>query len=180
MSKAIQAIIDDVLVAEGDYVDDPRDRGGKTMYGITEAVARADGYAGDMRALPKARAFNIYYRRYVVAPGFDRIATMSMPIAAELVDTGVNMGPKVAMTFLQRALNGLNQGGKDYADLSVDGAGGPATRAALDAFLKKRGQLGEKRLLLLLNALQGERYLSLAEGRVANEAFLFGWLSRVA
>lgn len=178
--KTIQSVIDEVILTEGGYVNDPRDAGGETMFGITVAVARADGFTGKMRDLPRSRAFDIYFRKYVRAPGFEAISLLSMPIAAELVDTGVNMGPKVSATFLQRALNGLNQNGRDFADLIVDGDAGPATRRALDTFLKKRGQLGETRLLALLNALQGERYLSLAEGRAANEAFLFGWLGRVA
>jgi hypothetical protein len=31
-------------------------------------------------------------------------------------------------------------------------------------------------LLKAMNALQGERYIALAEARPENEAFLFGWL----
>jgi hypothetical protein len=52
------------------------------------------------------------------------------------------------------------------------------TLAALDAFLKLRGRRsGETVLLRALEALQGERYLGLAERRPANEAFLYGWLA---
>lgn len=179
--KTVNAIIEDVLANEGGYVNDARDAGGETMYGITIATARSSGYNGPMRDLPRDMAFEIYKRRYVIAPGFDRIATMSPAIAGELVDTGVNMGPKVAGAFLQRALNAFNGGGKDYADLAEDGAVGAGTRKALDTFLNKRGAEGEKVLLAALNALQGERYISLGEGRVANKAFMFGWFrTRVA
>jgi len=180
MMESINAIIEDVLANEGGYVNDARDAGGETNWGITSGTARAAGYTGPMRDLPRDRAFEIYRRQYVVAPGFDKIAALSMPIAAELVDTGVNMGPKVPGVFLQRALNALNNGGKDYGDIVADGAVGPATIGALQAFLRKRGAEGERRLLALLNALQGERYVSLAEGRAANEAFMYGWLARVA
>lgn len=180
MTRTIDTILADVLRAEGGYVNDPADRGGETNWGITKAVARANGYTGAMRDLPKATALEIYRSRYVIAPGFGKVGNLSMPIAAELVDTGVNMGPAVASTFLQRALNGLNRGGKDYADLATDGAIGPATLEALKRFLALRGKEGERRLLLLLNALQGARYLSLCEGRAANETFLFGWLDRIA
>lgn len=176
----IKAIIDDVIRAEGGYVNDPRDRGGETNWGITVAVARADGYTGPMRDLPRQRAFDIYRRLYVERPGFDKVAALSEPIAAEMVDTGVNMGPPVAAQFAQRALNVLNNDGKDYAPVVVDGQFGPASRAALTAFLKRRGALGEKRFLALLNALQGTRYVELAEGRAANRAFMFGWLARIA
>ena len=176
----VDQIIDGVLKAEGGYVNDPADRGGETNFGITIATARANGYAGPMSAMTRDFARGVYVKQYVIAPGFDKIGTISMPIAAELVDTGVNMGPKVASTFLQRALNGLNNQGKDWPDLLVDGDAGQKTAAALKAFISKRGAEGERRLLLLLNALQGERYLSLCEGRAANEAFLFGWLARIA
>lgn len=176
----INAIIEEVLANEGGYVNDPRDAGGETNFGITIATARANGFTGPMKTMTREFARGVYVKQYVEAPGFDKIAAISPSIGAELVDTGVNMGPKVAAQFLQRALNGLNNQGKDYADLLVDGSAGQKTRDALTAFKKKRGAEGERRLLLLLNALQGERYLSLCEGRAANEAFLFGWLARIA
>jgi hypothetical protein len=50
--------------------------------------------------------------------------------------------------------------------------------AALDTFLELRGKVpGATVLLRALDALQGERYLRLAERRPANEAFLYGWLA---
>ncbi len=179
MTRTISDIIGDVLIAEGGYVHNVNDTGGETNFGITIATARANGYVGAMRDMSRDFAREIYVRQYVIAPGFDKVNAVSNIIAAELVDTGVNMGPKAPSVFLQRALNGLNGGGKDYADLIADGACGPVTIAALKAFIAKRGAEGEKRLLLLLNALQGERYLSLAEGRAANETFLYGWLRRI-
>jgi len=94
----------------------------------------------------------------------------------QLFDTGVNMGPSVAVTFLQRALTALNRSGEDYPDLTPDGRIGPATLSALDAFLAVRGRTGGETVLLrALEALQGERHLRLAERRPANEAFLYGW-----
>ena len=88
------------------------------------------------------------------------------------------MGPPVASTFLQRALTALNRNGLDYPDLAPDGRVGPATLGALDAFLGVRGSdRGEVELLRALEALQGERYLRLAEKRPANEVFLYGWLA---
>lgn len=176
----INQVIEDVLAREGGYVNDARDAGGETNFGITRATATANGWKGSMRDLPRDFARDIYRRQYVVRPGFDQVGAVSEAIAGELVDTGVNMGPPVAAKFLQRALNALNNRGRDYADIAVDGQIGPGTTAALKAFLEKRGVDGERRLLALLNALQGERYVALAEGRAANEAFMYGWLDRVA
>jgi len=176
--RDLNILIDALLDREGGYVNHPADRGGPTCFGITEAVARANGYRGAMRALPRDEAAAIYRRLYWLRPGLDQVAGRSEAIAAELFDTGVNMGPAVAVTFLQRALTALNRNGKDYPDLVPDGRAGPATFAALDAFLKVRGQTsGETVLLRALEALQGERYLRLAERRPANEAFLYGWLA---
>ena len=187
----VDGLIDALIDREGGYVDHPADKGGPTCFGITEAVARAHGYAGAMRRLPRAEAAAIYRRLYWLRPRFDEVAKRSARIAGELFDTGVNMGPAVAATFLQRALTALNRGGSDYPDLTPDGRIGPATLAALDTFLTTRGKAvdgrphpiqpgtadGETVLLRALEALQGERYLRLAERRPANEAFLYGWLA---
>ncbi|MCU6453834.1 hypothetical protein LPN01_07065 [Sphingomonas sp. A2-49] len=173
----IDTLIDALIVREGDYVDHPADRGGATRWGITVAVARANGYQGSIRDLPRAAAAAIYRAAYWRAPGFDRIATRAPRLAAELFDTGVNMGTGVAAGFLQRALNALNRGASDYPDLAVDQTIGPRTLAALDAFLARRGAPGEGVLVKAVDALQGERYLALAERRPANEAFVYGWLA---
>ena len=174
----IDDLIDALIDREGGYSNHPADRGGPTKFGITEAVARAHGYAGSMRDLTRSEAAAIYKRLYWMRPRFDQVAKRSDAIAEELFDSGVNMGPAVAATFLQRALSALNRDRKDYADLVPDGRVGPATLAALDTFLELRGKSsGETVLLRALDALQGERYIRLAERRPANEAFLYGWLA---
>ncbi|HEX6661981.1 MAG TPA: glycosyl hydrolase 108 family protein [Sphingomicrobium sp.] len=174
----IDELIDNLIEREGGYSGHPADSGGPTCFGISEAVARAHGYAGPMRQLPRVDAARIYQRLYWLRPRFDEVAKRSARIAAELFDTGANMGPTVAATFLQRALTALNRNAADYADLVPDGRIGAQTLAALDAFLAKRGQgRGETVLLRALGALQGERYLRLAERRPGNEAFLYGWLA---
>ena len=174
----VDALIDALLDREGGYVNHPADKGGPTCFGVTEAVARAHGYGGAMRELPREDAAAIYRRLYWLRPHFDEIAKRSSRVAQELFDTGVNMGPAVAATFLQRALTALNRNGRDYADLTPDGTIGDVTLGALDGFLAVRGmRSGETVLLRALEALQGERYLRLAERRPANEAFLYGWLA---
>ncbi len=173
----IDQLIDDVIGREGGYADHPADKGGPTKWGITEAVARAAGWRGGMRDLPRDFAVALYRRTYWQRPGFERVLPVAPLIAAELFDTGVNMGPAVAVGFLQRALNALNRGGRDYADLPPATRIDDATLAALAAYLKLRAPHGETVLLKALEALQGERYLHLAEARPANEAFLYGWLA---
>ncbi len=171
-------LIEDLIDREGGYVNHVADKGGPTRFGITEAVARAHGYGGAMALLPRDEAAAIYRRLYWLRPRFDEIAKRAPLVAAEMFDTGANMGPAVATTFLQRALTALNRNGKDYPDLVPDGRAGAQTFAALDGFLAARGNTaGESVLLRALEALQGERYLRLAERRPANEAFLYGWLA---
>ncbi|MES3153834.1 glycoside hydrolase family 108 protein [Sphingomonas faeni] len=173
----IDHLIDAVIDREGGYSNHPADRGSPTRYGITESVARSNGYPGDMRNFPRDQAKTIYRRLYWTRPAFDQIATRAPKIAEELFDTGVNMGPAVAATLLQRALNALNRGATDYPDMLLDGRIGPATLTALDTFLARRKPAGETVLLKAIEALQGERYVALAETRPANEAFLYGWLA---
>ncbi len=173
----VTKLIDDVIDREGGYSNHPADRGSATRWGITEAVARAHGYRGDMRTFPRDEAVHLYKRIYWIRPGFDRIGDIAPDIAGELFDTGVNMGPGVAVSFLHRALNALNRGASDYADIVPGVRIDDATVTALTVFLKKRAPHGQVVLMKALEALQGERYLDLAERRPANEAFLYGWLA---
>lgn len=174
---AVETMIAALLAREGGYVDHPDDRGGPTMHGITEVAARTAGYAGDMRRLPREIAANIYRRRYWHETGFDKVAGIAPRIAAELFDTGVNMGPATAAGFLQRALNALNRRGRDWPDIAPTRVIDAATIAALRAAITRRGARGEAVLLRAIEALQGARYIELAESRPSNESFIFGWLS---
>ena len=177
MTGMIDELIENVIEREGGYVNHPADRGGATRWGITEAVARRQGYTDDMRSLPQSDAAAIYKCLYWIAPAFDQIAEIAPKLATELFDTGINMGSGTATGFLQRALNALNRNGRDYADLKVDRRIGPATLLALNAFFRKRGSCGEAVLLKAVEALQGAHYVRLAETRPSQEAFLYGWLA---
>jgi len=171
----------EVLRREGGYVHHRDDRGGPTNWGITEAVARAHGWLGTMRDLPRDLALRIYRQRYWEQPRFDAEAELSVKAAFELFDIGVNMGPGVAAAMFQRSLNALNRNQRDWPDVVADRLVGPATLHALARLLAVRGSGGEAVLLKALNALKGARYIELAEARAANESFLYGWLAhRVA
>lgn len=172
----VKTMLDTLIGKEGKYSNHPSDTGGETMWGITVSVARANGYSGPMRSMPRNVAEEIYLKRYWVNPGFADVSLHSEKIAEELLDTGVNMGPSVPAEWLQRLLNALNQQGKSYSDITVDGDIGPGTLRALKAFLASRAN-AEAIMLKGLNCLQGARYIQLAEGRGKNEDFLAGWLA---
>lgn len=173
--KRIDDLIEDIIDVEGGYSNDPSDSGGETKYGITVAVARANGYAGAMKDLPRALARSIYFQRYVIDPGFDKVMELSPRIAAELVDTGVNSGTATAGKFLQRALNMFNLEGSLWPDLTVDGGVGERTIAALRAFLNHREGEGEGVMLFSLNALQFCHFENLAVKRPKDEKYAYGW-----
>lgn len=171
----------DIIGKEGAYSNNKDDAGGETMWGITIGVAREEGYNGPMRDMPRAEALRIYKQKYWIKPGFDRVAALSPRIAAELFDTGVNMGPSVGIKWLQRGLNVLNQKGTAYPDINVDGIigrQGTATLDALRAYLGKRGAVGVEVMMKVLNGLQVARYVEIMEAREANETFGFGWLDK--
>ena len=61
MNDVFQKAFAQLIGNEGSYtVDD----GGETMFGVTEAVARANGYVGDMHVLPLATAQAIAKSQY--------------------------------------------------------------------------------------------------------------------
>lgn len=169
------------LGIEGGYSNDPNDSGGATNYGITERVARAYGYTGPMAALPRSTAVDIYRRNYWDLLWLDQIAALSEEVAIEMFDTAVNCSPGFAGRTLQRALNALNRGAADFADMTVDGLIGKVTVADLTAYFMKRGKTdGTKVLLRVLNSLQGAYYIAVAEKNPKNESFVYGWfLQRV-
>lgn len=172
-----EELINKILEVEGGYVDDPNDSGGETNFGITVKTARQYGYGGEMKYLTRYTAFCIYVSLYWDTVRGDELAQLSSAVTREVVDTGVNLGVSRAGTFLQRAINVLNNGGRQYADVVVDGQIGPATLRALGEYLAHRGSEGERVLVTALNCLQGAFYIELAEKREKDERFVYGWLN---
>lgn len=178
--KTVKDYIDDILLKEGKYVDNPNDSGGETNWGITVEEARANGFYGDMKTMPREFAFNIYMKRYWVATGIALIADINASIAERLLDIAVNQGVYRAGEFCQRLLNALNRNERDYPDLKVDAKMGMNTRSALTSFLNARGPTrkleAQEVFLKGLRTMQGHFYIDLAERRPKDEEFLYGWL----
>jgi lysozyme family protein len=159
---------------EGGYVHNPSDSGGETNWGITARIARAYGYQGDMRSLPRSLAREIAKRQYWDANRLDEVAALSLPVAHELFDTGLNVGPALAAQWLQRCLRVALPG----KPLQADGHIGGLTLQALKAFLARRGDDGVTVLLRALNSFQSVHYTELCERREKDELFWFGWQLR--
>lgn len=168
--------IANILVKEGNgkFTNDPNDSGGATRWGITQTTARNYGYMGNMASLPKEVAEAIYLAQYWLEPGFDKVNELDEPIAERLMDFGVLAGQTTSAKMLQRALNVLNQNGKDFSDIEADGKIGPATLKALEAFLDKRKE-GPKVLLGMIAAQQAVYLIELTEKRPKDEEYIYGW-----
>lgn len=169
------AYINELIEREGGYVNDPKDSGGETKFGITVATARAYGYTGPMRDLPYATAQTIYLRRYWIEPNFHRVDEIYPALAEALLDFGVLAGQQTAAKQLQQALNVLNRNGIDYPDIAADGRIGTLTLAALRTFLKKRGREGGGVLFGMVCARQSVYLQELAERRPKDEKYQYGW-----
>ena len=172
VGAAILAALATVFTLEGGYVNDPKDPGGATNHGVTERVARANGYKGDMVDLPKEFAEWVYTKDYVRKPGYDRVFALSPALGEKLVDAGVNAGPGRSSRWFQEALNSLSRNGADYPKVTVDGQIGPRTLAAYQALERKRGRVKACELTLkLMDVQQGAHYLKLGM-----PTFVVGWV----
>ncbi|UUM20893.1 glycoside hydrolase family 108 protein [Mycoavidus sp. SF9855] len=175
---SIEHYIDRLLEREGGYSNHPKDSGGETQWGITIAVARAAGYTGQMKAMPREAAKAIYRQRYWLEPRLDQIDAIHPKLAEKLFDIGANCSPSIGIRFLQRALNLLK--GSAAPLLIIDGCLGTETLSALKQFKAARGANGLKVLLAMINAQLSVHYIELAERYPKNQTFIYGWqLNRV-
>lgn len=177
LAGVISLIIAAVFAVEGGFVDNPRDPGGATNHGVTEKVARHSGFKGRMQDLTRDEAEEIYATRYIVKPGFDRIAALDPRIAEEVVDTGVNAGPPRAARWFQESLNHLNRQGADFPDVEEDGIVGSGTIDAFEKLRRKRGAVPACQMLVkLLDAKQASHYMRLGGKNSDFETFMPGWI----
>jgi len=173
IAAAALAMIASVIAVEGGYVNHPNDPGGETHMGITKAVAVQNGYVGPMRTLPRDVAESIYYRRYLVQPGYAALVPIDAAVTEELFDTTVNMGPARPSTWFQQSINTLCG-----AQLVTDGRVGPGTIAAYRAC---QGALGAGNLCVAtlnnLDAAQGNEYVRLVRVNPKLKVFYKGWVA---
>ena len=152
--KSFKEIIEKVLEHEGGYVNDPKDLGGETKYGITKRF-----YPDvDIKNLTIEQATEIYKKDY-----WDKNRVESLPqnLWHIYFDMCVNMGKRTAVKVLQRAT--VNRG----RDIEVDGGLGPATIGALKGVELDR-----------VRAFRVKYYVDLITARPEQEKFFLGWFRR--
>lgn len=144
-------LIDRVLSHEGGYVNDPRDPGGETKWGISKRSYPQLNIKGLTRDDAKA----IYERDFWQRVQGDKLPR---PFAFQALDAAVNHGIGNAVRWMQRA-----------AGVADDGYIGPATLAAV-----ARAEPAD--LVLNFNAERLEFYARLQ----TFDTFGRGWTRRVA
>ena len=155
MSLTFQQIFDRLIGHEGGYVNDPRDPGGDTNWGITKGTALANGYAGAMKAMTREQAFKIYQSAFWVRYQCEK---MPSAIAYQFFDAAVNHGLGNASRMLQRAVG-----------VADDGVIGNMTLAAV-----KKMAISD--VIMRLNAERLEFYCKLGNFATYGK----GWVRRVA
>lgn len=125
MRENLKIALDLMFGHEGGYVNNPKDPGGATKYGITHRTLAAHrGVASvtpaQVKALSKEEAETIYRRSYWSQSGGDLL-----PAGIDFMafDYGVNSGPAQAVKSLQRVVGA-----------GVDGSVGGETVAAVKAY----------------------------------------------
>ena len=157
-------IINDVFEKEGGYVNDPKDPGGETKYGISK---RSYPHI-NIKALTKKQAKEIYRTDWWEKYKYDKMATMVdgdySEIAIRVFILAVNIGPRNAHKCLQRALLACGD------ELDVDGIIGEHTKRLLLSN-------GHKIIFPFRSEAAGF-YRALVAGRPELKPFLKGWLDR--
>jgi len=158
---------------EGGYSNHPMDTGGKTKFGITERLARAHGYKGDMKNLTWGEAKEIYKGEYWLPNHYGKIE--SYKIAREVFEQAINL-PYIkvknrmvlkANYHLQKSYNYTSEN-----EILVDGLVGPKTIKAINNCENK------KLLYKFLNGFQAKHYLELADKNDRYLAFIKGWFAK--
>ena len=147
-------IIEVVLEHEGGYVDDPKDPGGETNFGI----AKRSHPDVDIKNLTKEGAKEIYYEDYWCG---NKVPNMPDDLKHIYFDMCVNQGRGRAVKILQRAANAKGAG------LKVDGGMGPKTIAGLKGVELDR-----------VRAYRVKYYADLVTRKPDLEKFYFGWFRR--
>ena len=174
-------LLEYIFLVEGAYFNHPNDPGGETMYGIIKTEARANGYQGAMRDLPKEVATEIYLRKYWKNNGLMKVD--SFVVALCIFDFFVNSGSRGA-TIAQEVVNAVynNRTSSVQFGKTIDSSG--LKPIAVD------GQMGDKTFdainkipafvfISIYNVLQEDKYEDLMRNNSKLRSFDKGWENRI-
>jgi lysozyme family protein len=150
MQSDFDSALTKVLRYEGGYVNDPRDPGGETNFGISKRAYPKEDIAG----MTRERAAEIYRRDYWLPAHCDMVSSALRPL---YFDTAVNCGVSTAIKMLQRC-----------GHIADDGKFGPMT--SLAALSVKPQAYADERL---------RYYDALIASKPALVRFKKGWTNRV-
>jgi lysozyme family protein len=186
-----------LLTIEGGYVNDPKDRGGATKYGISLRFLKAEGafdldrdgkkdfdldFDGDIdfqdiRLLSLADARVLYNRCFWQKMDCDNLPR---PLGEIMFDQGVNGGLHAARKMLQMAINlCLVKYESAPPQIAVDGQVGMRTLSAMN-WVICWGALGMPALINAYRNVVRVRYQNIVQADPSQKRFLKGWLLRAA
>ena len=173
MDKIFLEATEEIKDIEGGYSNHPADPGGKTKYGITERLARAYGYTGEMRALSWEKARDIYYQEYWIKNKYNQI--INRKIAKEVFEQAINL-PYIEVNgrFVLKANYHLQKAYNFVSDnqITVDGLVGPQTIEAVNSCSRVIPFFN------MLNGLQAKHYLDVVDSNPKLKAFIVGWFNK--
>lgn len=182
-TQAFRHALRDIFAIEGGFSDHESDPGGRTRWGITKEKARSHGYEGPVDELPRELALGIYYEDYWAYPEtqLGRIQQIGgLPFATNLLEFGINTSDhgSTSIEALQRALNLMNKQGTFWRDIETDGVTGEDTLKALASLVHVRGDRGVTNVQKVIDGLQVEHYVTIAEANEELEDFFYGWVNQ--
>ena len=152
--------VEEVLIWEGGYSDDPIDPGGATSFGIS---SKHHPEIKDVSTLTLEDAIQIYYKDYWVAGKVYMVNDQDL--ANKLLSMDVNAGIYRGTYLLQRALRSV------HAKVSEDGIMGPETAGAVNG-------ADPRQLIAAYRAECGAFYAALIYRKPVMAKYENGWMRR--
>lgn len=191
MAAQFNEVLPVVIEAEGGYrfTDDPADRGGQTVAGITRknwpderlwveidkalagGLKSGDYLSGDLHRLAHTTAQHVYHEGYWKVMRLGQLR--SIEAARAIMLCGVLAGPSTAIELVQTTINNI----MDEAAVAVDGIMGPQT---LNQISKRTTLIDDQMgFLAMFGISQIARYTAIANLDPTQRRYLRGWCNRV-
>ena len=168
MKTTFDDIIEEVLEAEGGFVNDPDDKGGATNFGVTQQsysnFLGSPASVDDVRNMTRDEAKECYKKDFWIPAKVDRMPDNLKHLYFDMV---VNMGRRNAGKILQQAVNTK----KNSAVLDVDGIIGSGSLSQIPD-LTLNDVLVERSMFFANNCFDGSRFAK----RTRQNKFLRGWI----